>query len=205
MGCAMAQVVGPWSVESRAVILSAWPRHRGVALGSRGNEDDRRHGRMEENGLGFVLDLVVRFPLREEFVDNLEHLDPVPLRLLPMGEAGALGPEDSNGESGSYLSSRTLMVVRCRKVFRISDKRNVAANPAAYQGLRLGSAPSDRTLCASRMTALEQSIRKFAEEPTKSVIKPELGTSFDSLDEAYDFYSLYSWEVGFGIRYGKSD
>ena len=28
--------------------------------------------------------------------------------------------------------------------------------------------------------------------------------SFDSLGEAYDFYNLYSWELGFGIRYGKS-
>lgn len=54
------------------------------------------------------------------------------------------------------------------------------------------------------MSALEQSIRKFAEEPTKSVIKPELGTSFDSLGEAYNFYNLYSWEIGFGIIYGKS-
>jgi hypothetical protein len=36
------------------------------------------------------------------------------------------------------------------------------------------------------------------------VIKPEIGTGFISLEEAYDFYNLYSWEVGFGIRYGKS-
>lgn len=35
-------------------------------------------------------------------------------------------------------------------------------------------------------------------------MKPELGTTFDSLTEAYDFYNLYSWENGFGIRYGKS-
>ena len=33
----------------------------------------------------FVLDLVVRIPTREEFADNLEHPDPVPLRLLPRG------------------------------------------------------------------------------------------------------------------------
>ena len=31
-----------------------------------------------------------------------------------------------------------------------------------------------------------------------------VGTSFDSLEEAYDFYNLYSWESGFGIRYAKS-
>lgn len=54
------------------------------------------------------------------------------------------------------------------------------------------------------MSALEISIRKYAEQPDKSVVKPELGLSFDSLGEAYDFYNLYSWEVGFGIRYGKS-
>ncbi|XP_044418290.1 protein FAR1-RELATED SEQUENCE 5 isoform X1 [Triticum aestivum] len=54
------------------------------------------------------------------------------------------------------------------------------------------------------MSALEQTIRKYAEEPTKSVIRPELGLTFDSLGEAYDFYNLYSWEIGFGIRYGNS-
>ena len=47
-------------------------------------------------------------------------------------------------------------------------------------------------------------MRKYAEEPDKSVVRPELGLSFDSLGEAYDFYNLYSWEIGFGIRYGKS-
>ncbi|KAM0863434.1 hypothetical protein ACQ4PT_044595 [Festuca glaucescens] len=31
-----------------------------------------------------------------------------------------------------------------------------------------------------------------------------MGTVFDSLPEAYEFYNLYSWESGFGIRYGKS-
>ena len=54
------------------------------------------------------------------------------------------------------------------------------------------------------MSALELSIRKYAEQPNKSVVRPELGLSFDSLGEAYDFYNLYSWEIGFGIKYGKS-
>lgn len=54
------------------------------------------------------------------------------------------------------------------------------------------------------MSALEQTIRKYAEEPTKCVIRPDIGLTFDSLGEAYDFYNLYSWELGFGIRYGKS-
>ncbi|XBI74948.1 hypothetical protein VPH35_068390 [Triticum aestivum] len=62
----------------------------------------------------------------------------------------------------------------------------------------------DRVPCPSRMSALEVSILKYAEQPDKSVVRPELGLSFDSLGEAYDFYNLYSWELGFGIRYGKS-
>ncbi|XP_044360017.1 uncharacterized protein [Triticum aestivum] len=63
--------------------------------------------------------------------------------------------------------------------------------------LRLDGAPPDRTPRASRMSALETSFHKFAEEPTK-------GLNFDSLGEAYNFYNLYSREIGFGIRYGKS-
>jgi hypothetical protein len=35
-------------------------------------------------------------------------------------------------------------------------------------------------------------------------VNPTPGTTFDTLDEAYDFYNLYAWETGFGIRYGKS-
>ncbi|XBI42302.1 hypothetical protein VPH35_126650 [Triticum aestivum] len=33
---------------------------------------------------------------------------------------------------------------------------------------------------------------------------PSVGTIFDSKDEAYDFYNMFSWEGGFGICYGKS-
>ncbi|EMS45441.1 hypothetical protein TRIUR3_26512 [Triticum urartu] len=45
---------------------------------------------MEENGLKFVLDLVVRFPLRQEFADDLKHSDPMPLRLPPRGRLALL-------------------------------------------------------------------------------------------------------------------
>lgn len=52
------------------------------------------------------------------------------------------------------------------------------------------------------MGALEKTIRGFAEREGDEVVKLELGIAFDSLTEAYDFYNLYSWEHGFGIRYG---
>jgi hypothetical protein len=68
----------------------------------------------------------------------------------------------------------------------------------------VGQAPPDREPCPTRPTALEVAIRGYAEKLGDNVIDPCLGTTFDSLNEAYDFYNLYSWEHGFGIRYGKS-
>jgi len=35
-------------------------------------------------------------------------------------------------------------------------------------------------------------------------VQPSVGTHFDSMAEAFEFYSLYSWELGFGIRFDRS-
>jgi hypothetical protein len=70
--------------------------------------------------------------------------------------------------------------------------------------IRVGRTPLERTPCATTKTALEKSIRGYAEKLGDEVIDPGLGTTFDFLGEAYDFYNLYLWEHGFGIRYGKS-
>lgn len=48
-------------------------------------------------------------------------------------------------------------------------------------------------------------IRRSTDRSGDVVIAPETGMEFDSLTEAYDFYNLYSWEIGFGIRYGPSN
>ncbi|XP_020184225.1 protein FAR1-RELATED SEQUENCE 5 [Aegilops tauschii subsp. strangulata] len=36
------------------------------------------------------------------------------------------------------------------------------------------------------------------------VVNPTVGASFDSIDEAYEFYNLYSWECGFGVHLSSS-
>ena len=36
------------------------------------------------------------------------------------------------------------------------------------------------------------------------MFKPELGMSFSSAAEGYQFYNLYSWVLGFSIRNGDS-
>jgi hypothetical protein len=68
--------------------------------------------------------------------------------------------------------------------------------------VRVGRAPPDRTPCASRKSALEKSIRELTEKLVDEVIDPFLGTVFDSLGEAYDFYNLYSW--GHGLALGTT-
>ena len=70
--------------------------------------------------------------------------------------------------------------------------------------MRVGRAPADRKPCPGGVTPLEETIRRYADKLSDNVVKPEIGMNFDSLGEAYDFYNLYSWEHGFGIRYGKS-
>lgn len=64
--------------------------------------------------------------------------------------------------------------------------------------------PDERAVSADRISALELAFRGFAERKEEAVVVPSMGLTFDSLGEAYDYYNLYSWECGFGIRYGKS-
>jgi hypothetical protein len=58
---------------------------------------------------------------------------------------------------------------------------------------------------ASEIGAVEAALRASAEKTTSQIFNPTTGLVFDSLEEAYEFYNLYSWEVGFGIRYGNSN
>lgn len=61
-----------------------------------------------------------------------------------------------------------------------------------------GAAGPSRAPCPGRTSALEKVIHGYAENPGDNVITPVLGTSFDSLGEAYDFYNLLL--MGEGIR-----
>ena len=62
----------------------------------------------------------------------------------------------------------------------------------------------ERSTSADGVTALEKALTGFADRDSDSVVTPSVGLSFDSINEAYEFYNLYSWESGFGVRYAKS-
>lgn len=54
------------------------------------------------------------------------------------------------------------------------------------------------------MGAIEVAMLTAGQRGKKEVFEPVLGMVFDSYEEGYDFYNLYSWEVGFGIIYNHS-
>lgn len=69
---------------------------------------------------------------------------------------------------------------------------------------RFGEIPDFRTAKNGRKITLELKLRKFGNRNSDEIVVPERGMEFDSLPEAFDFFNLYSWEVGFGIKYGAS-
>lgn len=70
--------------------------------------------------------------------------------------------------------------------------------------IRCGKIPDQRQPKQGRVCALEKAMREFVQRKSGQVVAPEIGREFDSLAEAFEFYNLYSWEIGFGIRYGQS-
>ncbi|KAF8723243.1 hypothetical protein HU200_021758 [Digitaria exilis] len=63
--------------------------------------------------------------------------------------------------------------------------------------------PEFREKSLGQQNALEEALIKFADRKSDYIINPEMGTEFDNVDEASEYYNLYSWECGFGIRWGK--
>ena len=52
-------------------------------------------------------------------------------------------------------------------------------------------------------SAISKSMRTTIDRRGERVFKPATCMEFDSEKEAKDFYNLYSWEIGFGIRKGR--
>ncbi|CAL5047947.1 unnamed protein product [Urochloa decumbens] len=65
------------------------------------------------------------------------------------------------------------------------------------------SGPDFREKLEGKMGALEHALLKFADRKNPYIISPDVGTEFDHVEEAYEYYNLYSWECGFGIKWGK--
>uniref|UniRef100_M8BKF6 Uncharacterized protein n=1 Tax=Aegilops tauschii TaxID=37682 RepID=M8BKF6_AEGTA len=163
-------------------------------------------------GMEFLLDVVDRFPVQEEFADSLDHPDPVPL--VYMMENGGANPEIGQADSGmaemvcdGVLTDAQGGARRRRDESHTRSAQSIdRVNPEApgwTKRHRLGSAPPGRVPCPSRMSALELSIRKYAKHHDKSVVRPELGLSFDSLEgkcwAIFDLFAVCPDGIGYQI------
>ena len=63
--------------------------------------------------------------------------------------------------------------------------------------------PDHRERGIGSTSALQAALMKFADRNSDYIINPAVGTEFDDCTEAYEYYNLYSWECGFGIKCGK--
>jgi len=64
--------------------------------------------------------------------------------------------------------------------------------------------PNARIVC-NEESAVVSALKRGFKGPGCTIFYPYEGTIFNSCEEAREFYNLYSWEVGFGIRYGRSN
>lgn len=64
--------------------------------------------------------------------------------------------------------------------------------------------PDSRPHVEGRLSPLEESLQRYGDRGAGPILLPRVGMEFDSCEEAFDFYNLYSWEVGFGIRYSSN-
>ncbi|KAJ1288001.1 hypothetical protein BS78_02G054600 [Paspalum vaginatum] len=53
--------------------------------------------------------------------------------------------------------------------------------------------------------AYEQSLLNYVDGESNIAINPAVGMLFNTPAEAYEFYNLHSWELGFGIRCNKNE
>ncbi|KAL6642189.1 hypothetical protein ACP70R_020370 [Stipagrostis hirtigluma subsp. patula] len=52
--------------------------------------------------------------------------------------------------------------------------------------------------------AVERALRDAGSREGVNIFQPCVGKVFGSPEEGYEFYNMFSWECGFGIRYGRS-
>uniref|UniRef100_A0A453STH3 FAR1 domain-containing protein n=1 Tax=Aegilops tauschii subsp. strangulata TaxID=200361 RepID=A0A453STH3_AEGTS len=149
----------------------------------------------------FLLQPINRTQL-EEVNENNGAMEPVRFPVAAPAEIPAPAPAGSSADAQIYRPEAS-----CGDKAQGSEHSIEQLDPKTpgwTQRVRVGAAAPGRPPCADRITALEKTVREFADHPRDILMMPKIGTSFDTLGEAYDFYNLYSWEKGFGIRYGKS-
>ncbi|CAO2175888.1 unnamed protein product [Urochloa humidicola] len=84
--------------------------------------------------------------------------------------------------------------------------QNLIGNTRRLIQKRRGRKPrtgDDYRSAPNEETALAKAIRTAPSRPGEAIFFPYEGTTFNNVEEAKEFYNLYSWERGFGIRLNR--
>ncbi|XP_037431164.1 uncharacterized protein LOC119297499 [Triticum dicoccoides] len=121
---------------------------------------------MEDAGLEFLQDTVDRFLVQEEFVDSLEHPDPVPLALLTPDEVNPAGQEARNVASGCG-SKLTVVALVGRAAATDGSGRY---HPLRPRNLLTG--PKRYYLVSSEITSLQEKRSDLGVKPKNQKVRP---------------------------------
>lgn len=88
-------------------------------------------------------------------------------------------------------------------LFSASSSHQVGQHQNLLKRKRGKHGPDSR-ISPMEQSAITEAIRTSTSRKGQPVFLPAVGMKFNSAKEAKDFYNLYSWEIGFGIRRGRN-
>jgi len=124
--------------------------------------------------------------------ERLDWRNNIDLNILPTQSMLLPDAEDKTNEEQSVVGESIIQVSATADATVGWKRRNIITSGPNCIEDRIG-----------RVSVLQQALMKFADRTTDCIINPEVGTEFDDLHEACEYYNLYSWECGFGIPKGK--
>ncbi|XP_039831050.1 uncharacterized protein LOC120691912 isoform X2 [Panicum virgatum] len=72
------------------------------------------------------------------------------------------------------------------------------------RGWKSGVGSDSRAYAPGRVSPLEEALQHYSNRGSGAIIVPRVGLEFDSCEEAFEYYNLLSWEMGFGIQYSTN-
>ncbi|CAL5009501.1 unnamed protein product [Urochloa decumbens] len=113
--------------------------------------------------------------------------------------APAMEPAAAGSMAASPYLQHGGMAHATSAVLNGGTTQSTSAMNRRHRGKRPRTGP-DYRLAPNEETAMVKAIRTAASRQGEPIFYPYEGTTFNSVTEAKEFYNLYSWEKGFGVR-----
>ncbi|CAO2165069.1 unnamed protein product [Urochloa humidicola] len=122
---------------------------------------------------------------------------------MEQAEQGMAHPTSSDG---AVDGSHSIGNRGCKDVLQAAPVQGAMTHTTSGMNRRRGKRPRtglDYRIAPNEETAIAKAIRTAPSRPGQPIFYPYEGTTFNSVTEAKEFYNLYSWEKGFGVRLNR--